>query len=76
MTKSPELGITEICEVCSETFVRPPGRRQKRCGECRLRALSDNLESQHSRSGPLYEKTVRKAKAFWDAEAKRLKLSA
>jgi hypothetical protein len=66
------ISVTEVCESCGVTFERPSGRRMGDCSDCRIGRCTDAATQLHEKSGPIYEKLVRKSNTFWRAEAQRL----
>ena len=68
--------ISETCERCEQPFLRRPGRVKHLCNECRKALWEENHEQQVNKSGPNYEKTVRKQLLYWRSEATRLKIRA
>lgn len=66
--------VREFCDECGVEFWRAPGRRKRRCDDCRHRALEANMDAHHYRSGPIYEEYVVTQLAFWRSEKRRLGL--
>ena len=68
--------ITEICDKCGEKFKRPAGRRRTTCALCGAKAIETNAVALHAKSGPYYEKFIRKGLLFYRSEATRLGIKA
>ena len=63
---------TSTCERCGVVFERESGRNRRLCQQCATDTVLCAADQMHNKTGPLYEKSVRKQLTYWKAEAKRL----